>query len=151
VQDDRDVSTQGHCVSGTIHLGDQGSQKARFGTSRQPTEFQSRSVRKTSYCRSFLSWGIVNVTYEYLSNQLAPRWYRWLPVKSRQTRAVIPTICTCCFNQLPVILHLPDFSNELQTIFIQKMRELWIDAALSGASGKTCVTSKFLWWKILWI
>jgi len=26
VQNDRDVSIQGHCVSGTIHLGDQGSQ-----------------------------------------------------------------------------------------------------------------------------
>jgi len=42
VQNDRDVSIQGHCVSGTIHLGDHGSQKIRtgthrLGTSRHPT------------------------------------------------------------------------------------------------------------------
>jgi len=42
VQSDRDGSMQRHCVSGTIHLGDQGSQKIRagthrFGTSRHPT------------------------------------------------------------------------------------------------------------------
>jgi len=42
---DRDVSIQGHCVSGTIDLGDQGSQNIRtgthrFGTSRHPTIFQ---------------------------------------------------------------------------------------------------------------
>jgi len=42
VQNDRDVSLKGHCVSGTIRLGDQGSQNIRtgshrFGTSRHPT------------------------------------------------------------------------------------------------------------------
>jgi hypothetical protein len=42
-KNDRDVSMQGHFVSGTIHLGDQGSQKIRtgthrFGTSRHPTQ-----------------------------------------------------------------------------------------------------------------
>jgi len=41
VHNDRDVSMQRHCVSGTIHLGDQGSQNIRtgthrFGTSRHP-------------------------------------------------------------------------------------------------------------------
>ena len=44
MHNDGDVSTQGHCVSGTIHLGDQGSQKIgtgthRFGTSRHPFTF----------------------------------------------------------------------------------------------------------------
>jgi len=44
VQHDRDASVQGHCVSGTIHLWDQGSQKFRtgthrFGTSRYPTKW----------------------------------------------------------------------------------------------------------------
>jgi len=43
MQNGRDVSMQGHCVSGTIHFGDQGSQKIRtgthrFGTSRHPTK-----------------------------------------------------------------------------------------------------------------
>jgi len=42
-QNDWDVSMQGHCASGTIHLGDQGSQKIcstthRFGTSHHPPE-----------------------------------------------------------------------------------------------------------------
>ena len=32
VQNDRDVSMLGHCVSRTIHLGDQGSQKIGTGT-----------------------------------------------------------------------------------------------------------------------
>ena len=41
VQIGRDISMQGHCVSGTIHLGDQGSQNIhtgthRFGTSCHP-------------------------------------------------------------------------------------------------------------------
>jgi len=43
-QNVRDVSMQGHCVSGTIHQGDKGSQKIRtgtprFGTSRHPTVY----------------------------------------------------------------------------------------------------------------
>jgi len=33
MNNDWDVSMQGHCVSGTIHFGDQGSQKIRTGTS----------------------------------------------------------------------------------------------------------------------
>jgi len=44
MKNDWDVSMQGHCVSGTIHLGDQGSQNIctgqgthRFGTFRHPT------------------------------------------------------------------------------------------------------------------
>jgi len=42
VQNDRDVSMQGHCVSGSLHLGDQGSENIRtgthrLGTSRHPT------------------------------------------------------------------------------------------------------------------
>jgi len=44
VKNDRDISMRGHCVSGTIHLGDQGSQNIRtgthrFGTSRHPPSF----------------------------------------------------------------------------------------------------------------
>ena len=43
VQNCRDGSMQGHCVSGKIHIGDQGSQiirtgTHRFGMSRHPTE-----------------------------------------------------------------------------------------------------------------
>jgi len=34
MQNDRDVSMQGHCVSGTIHLANQGFQKIRAGTHR---------------------------------------------------------------------------------------------------------------------
>jgi len=34
VQNGRDVSKQWHCVSGTIHLGNQGSQNIRTGTQR---------------------------------------------------------------------------------------------------------------------
>ena len=42
VENDRDVSMQGQCLSGTIHFGDQGSEKIRTGThcfetSRHPT------------------------------------------------------------------------------------------------------------------
>jgi len=42
IQNDMDVSMQGHCVSGTNHFGDQESQKIcsgahRFGTSHHPT------------------------------------------------------------------------------------------------------------------
>jgi len=44
VQNGRNVSMQGRCFSGTIHLGDQGSQNIRtgthrFGTSCHPTSF----------------------------------------------------------------------------------------------------------------
>jgi len=47
VKNDRDVSMQGHCVSGTIRLGDQRSQNNRrrthsFGTSRHPTQILPR-------------------------------------------------------------------------------------------------------------
>ena len=42
MQNDRDVTMHGHCVSRTIHLGDHGSQNIRkgthpHGTSRHPT------------------------------------------------------------------------------------------------------------------
>jgi len=49
---DRDVSMQGHCVSGRIDLGDQGSQNIRtgtyhFGTFRHPTfEIISHKLQK---------------------------------------------------------------------------------------------------------
>jgi len=49
VQKGRDVSNQDNCVSVTIHLGEQGSQiihtwTQHFGTSRHPTENDTRSV-----------------------------------------------------------------------------------------------------------
>jgi len=44
MQNGRDLSMRGHCVYGTIHFGDQGSQKIRtgthcFGTHRHPTVY----------------------------------------------------------------------------------------------------------------
>jgi len=48
-QNDRDVSMKGHCVHGTIYLGDQGSQNIRtgthgFGTSGHPTRILGKST-----------------------------------------------------------------------------------------------------------
>jgi len=55
VQIDRDVSMQGHCVSGTIHLGDEGSQNIwtgthRFRPSRHPT---IQACHNTFMCRKW--------------------------------------------------------------------------------------------------
>jgi len=49
IQNYSDISMQGHCVSGTINLGDQGSQNIhtgthRFGTSRHPTSYSNQAI-----------------------------------------------------------------------------------------------------------
>jgi hypothetical protein len=65
VQNDREVSMQGHCVSGTIHLGDQGSQNIRSGTHRFRT---SRHPTFEGYYN-----GIVLIDIHFHFN-----WRRWL-------------------------------------------------------------------------
>jgi len=48
VQNYRDVSMQGHCVSGTIHPGNQGSQKIRTGTQFQEVQ-SSHQIMQLHY------------------------------------------------------------------------------------------------------
>jgi len=50
VHNDRDVSMQGHCVSGTIHLGDQGTQNIRMRTHRSGRPVTPPYRLPISYC-----------------------------------------------------------------------------------------------------
>jgi len=71
MRDDRDESMQGHCISGTIHFGDQGSKKIRkvthrFGTSNHPTnksEFGEKNLGKSEEERKWEKKGRVGKVY----------------------------------------------------------------------------------------